>query len=32
MAIDLYGGIMHRLDLLNVLNVSNNDGKWNLKV
>ena len=32
MAIDLYEGIMHRLNVLNVLNVSNNDGKWNLKV
>ena len=32
MAIDLYEGIMHHLNVLNVLNVSNNDGKWNLKV
>ena len=29
MAIDLYEGIMYHL---NVLNVSNNDGVWNLKV
>ena len=26
MAIDLYEGIMHHLNLLNVSNVSNNDG------
>ena len=26
MAIDLYEGIMHHLNVLNVLNVSNNDG------
>ena len=32
MAIDLYEGIMHHLNVLNVSNVSNNDGKWNLKV
>ena len=32
MAIDSYEGIMHHLTVLNVLNVSNNDGKWNLKV
>ena len=32
MVIDLYEGIMHRLNVLNVLNVSNNDGVWNLKV
>ena len=32
MAIDLYEGIMHHLNALNVLNVSNNDGVWNLKV
>ena len=32
MAIDLYEGIMHHLNVLNVLNVSNNDGMWNLKV
>ena len=32
MAIDLYEGIMHHLNALNVSNVSNNDGKWNLKV
>ena len=32
MAIDWYEGIMHRLNVLDVLNVSNNDGKWNLKV
>ena len=33
MAIDLYeGSIMHHLNVLNVLNVSNNDGVWNLKV
>ena len=31
-AIDLYEGIMHHLNVLNVLNVSNNDGKLNLKV
>ena len=32
MAIDLYEGIMQHLNVLNVLNVSNNDGMWNLKV
>ena len=32
MAIDLYEGIMHHLNELNVSNVSNNDGKWDLKV
>ena len=32
MAIDLYAGIMYHLNVLNVLNVSNNDWKWNLKV
>ena len=32
MIIDLYDVIMHHLNVLNVLNVSNNDGKWNLKV
>ena len=32
MAIDLYEGIMHHLNVLNVLNVSNNVGKWNLKL
>ena len=32
MDIDLYEGIMHHLNVLNVLNVSNNDGKWNLKL
>ena len=26
MAIDFYEGIMHHLNVLNVLNVSNNDG------
>ena len=26
MAIDLYEGIVHHLNVLNVLNVSNNDG------
>ena len=28
----LYGGIMPHLNVLNVLNVPNNDEKWNLKV
>ena len=32
MAIDSYEVIMHHLNVLNVLNVSNNDGVWNLKV
>ena len=32
MAIDLFEGIMHHLNVLNVSNVSNNDRKWNLKV
>ena len=32
MATDLYGGIMHNLNVLNVLDVSNNDGKWNLNM
>ena len=32
MAIVLYEGIMHNLNVLNALNVSNNDGKWNLMV
>ena len=32
MAIDLYEGIVHHMNVLNVLNVSNNDGMWNLKV
>ena len=32
MAIDLYGGIMRHLNELNVLNMSDNDGKWNLEV
>ena len=32
MAIDLYEGTMHHLNVLNVLNVLNNDGMWNLKV
>ena len=32
MAIDLCESIMHQLNVLNVLNVSNNDGVWNLKV
>ena len=32
MAIDLYEGIMYHLNALNVLNMSNNDGMWNLKV
>ena len=32
MAIDLYEGIMYHLNALNVLNVSNNDGKWNRNV
>ena len=32
MAIDLYESIMHHMNVLNVLNVSNNDGMWNLKV
>ena len=33
MAIDLYEGIMHHLNVLNVLKkVSNNDEKWNLNV
>ena len=31
MAIDLYEGIMHHLNVLNVLNVSNNDGVQHLK-
>ena len=31
-AIDLYEGMMHHLNVLNVSNVSNNDGKLNLKV
>ena len=32
MAFDLYASIMYHLNVLNVLNVSNNDWKWNLKV
>ena len=32
MAIDLYADIMFHLNELNVLNVSNNDWKWNYKV
>ena len=32
MAIDLYEGIMHHLNVLNVSNVSNSDGVQNLKV
>ena len=32
MVIDLYEGIMHHLNVLNVLNVANYDGVWNLKV
>ena len=31
MAIDLYGGIMRHLNALNVLDMSNNDWKSNLK-
>ena len=32
MAIDLYEAIMHHLNVMNVLDVSNNDGVCNLKV
>ena len=32
MAIDLAGGILYQLNVLYVLNVSNNDWKWKLKV
>ena len=32
MAFDLYGGIMYHLNVLDVSNVSNNDGKLNLNV
>ena len=32
MAVDLYEGIMHHLNVLTVLNVSNNNEVWNLDV
>ena len=32
MAVVLLEGIMHHFNAMNVLNVSNNDGKLNLKV